>query len=64
MLHLSYVILAAWVVSFVVDLFDRTYEPAASLHALMLAVSGTFLGGSIVRKNGGGSKKNDSEESP
>jgi hypothetical protein len=47
--RVAYVILVAWAVSFVVDIFVPTYEPPPSVHALMVIVAGSLFGESVFR---------------
>lgn len=47
--RMAYVILAAWTVSFVVDIVNPNYEPPPSVHALMVIVAGSLFGESVFR---------------
>lgn len=44
-------ITAAWAVSFLVSIVNQSYEPPASVHALMMLVAGAAFGGAL-RKGG------------
>lgn len=48
---LTVLIMAVWLVSFLVDIVDKTYDPPASVHALMLAVAGAAYGATLRRNN-------------
>lgn len=48
---LAAVITTAWAVSFIVDILDKSYEPPASVHALMLLVAGAVFGEGLLRSN-------------
>ncbi len=51
------VVIAAWSVSFVVDLFSTEYVPPPTLHALMMALAGALLAVPLFKRNGNGNGK-------
>ena len=49
------VVILAWVTSIIVNLVDRTYDPPASVHILMMLVAGALFGPSLpdwIKRNG------------
>lgn len=51
------VIMTLWTVSIIYTAIDRSYNPPATLHVLMVAVATFLFGAPIVfRKNGEGDK--------
>ncbi len=48
-LVLGYVIIGAWVVSFLADLVLPHYDPPPTLHALMMIVAGAAFGNYVAR---------------
>lgn len=46
---LAYVITFAWIVSFVIDIFNEAYDPPASLQGLIMLVAGGVFGEGIIR---------------
>lgn len=42
-----------WSVSFVVDMVATSYDPPASINAVMILVVGAVFGGSVIRRGGG-----------
>ena len=50
---IAIVITAAWSISFLVDIIVTTYDPPATLHALMMVVAGAAFSGSIIRRHNG-----------
>lgn len=54
-LYLAIVITIAWGVSFIIDVIDESYDPPASVHALMMIVAGSVFGEGLfqaAKKNG------------
>lgn len=45
---LAVVITIAWAVSLTVDILNNEYDPPASVHMLMMVVSGAVFGGDLV----------------
>lgn len=44
----GYAVLVAWLVSFAVDVFVRTYDPPAAIHAAMMMVVGALFGHHVL----------------
>lgn len=45
------VIVVLWVASFILDATSRSYDPPASIHALMMAVAGWAFGQRYLERN-------------
>ena len=63
-IRLSYVITALWIASFILAAVDRTYQPPAAIHALMLSVAGFMFGEGLVKRNDRNSNGNGSSTLP
>lgn len=50
--RLAYIITGCWVISFGVDLVVKSYDPPATVHALMMAVAGTAFTSTLIQRNG------------
>lgn len=50
---IAIVITTAWAVSFIIDIISPSYEPPATLHALMMIVAGAAFGATILPKRNG-----------
>lgn len=53
---IALVVTAVWAASFLADIALKSYEPPASLHAIMMVVAGAAFAGTVVKKNGSESK--------
>jgi hypothetical protein len=47
---LATVIISGWAISFLTDIFVKTYDPPATIHALIMLLAGAAFGGTL-RKN-------------
>lgn len=47
---LSWIITAAWAISFVLDATVKTYDPPVSVHALMMVVAGAAFGSTLINR--------------
>jgi hypothetical protein len=47
---------AAWLISFLMDIVVKSYEPPVSVHALMMMVAGAAFAEGVVKKNGNETK--------
>lgn len=52
-----YVVMVAWVISFLADLVIASYEPSLFVQAAFMAVVGAATGRIIYLRNGGEQKK-------
>lgn len=57
--NLAYVITAAWGISFLVDIPVKSYDPPATIHALMMLVAGAVFGEGLIKNRNG--KPSDKE---
>jgi hypothetical protein len=48
---LAIVITAVWAISFLVDIVIKTYDPPASVHALMMLAAGAIFGEGLLKRN-------------
>lgn len=57
-------ITVAWGVSFIVDIFDKSYDPSPSVHALMMMAAGAVFGEGLIKSRNGpnGGDTNDDEK--
>jgi hypothetical protein len=56
--RLAYVITAFWALSFLVDIIVKTYDPPASVHALMMIVAGAVFGEGLIKTRNGPASSN------
>lgn len=47
----SFVILVMFVVSWGVSIYDRTYNPPAVIHGLMVILAGSLYGSAVTRRS-------------
>lgn len=45
---------AVWAISFIADLFLKSYDPSPFIHMMMMGVAGAALGSAFWRGAGGG----------